>query len=147
MNSLTDRNADYLLHELRFINRFINLKVVLFSKSSLHFISSALNICAIRFSDENVITDNHLFVSRFSTWMNKSFIKTDLKKINCIFFALQIISICKRQWLIKAFEIIEFCSIYVKFIHDCQTMSVISSSRRQSTLDYSVCSLKKLIFT
>ena len=67
MNSPSGRDADCLLHELRFIDRFADLKTVLFPNSSLHFVSSAINACAIRFPDENVATDSYLFVLRSST--------------------------------------------------------------------------------
>ena len=79
--------------------------------------------------------------------MNKSFTKAGLKKIDCISFALQIASICRHQWLVEAFGAIESCSTFAKFIHDFQMVSVISSSRRPSRVDHSVCSLRKAKFT
>jgi hypothetical protein len=67
MYAPTGRDADCLLHEPRTINRFADLKAVLFPSSLLHFIPPAINACAVRFPDENVTTDSCLSVSRPST--------------------------------------------------------------------------------
>ena len=64
MNVVTFRKADYLFYELRIIDYFTNLKVILFLNSLLHFISSVINACNTYFSDENIITNSYLSVLR-----------------------------------------------------------------------------------
>jgi hypothetical protein len=90
-------DADYLLHELRIIDRFADLKAVLFPNSPLHSIVLAINACTVLFPDENVATDSCLSISRPSTWMDTLSTKDEFKEIENIVFTLQATSVCKYQ--------------------------------------------------
>jgi hypothetical protein len=64
MSAPTCGDADCLLPKPRTINRFADLKAVLFLNSSLYFIPPAINAYDVCFSDENVTTDGVLSISR-----------------------------------------------------------------------------------
>jgi hypothetical protein len=64
MNALICGDVECLLHEPGIIDRFADLKAVLFLNSLLHSIPPAINACDVRFPDENVATDSCLSILR-----------------------------------------------------------------------------------
>ena len=88
MNTFICGDVECLLHESGIIDRFVDLKAVFFLDSPLYSIPLAINVCDIRFPNENVVIDGYLSILRLSTWMNKLSVKTDFKEIDNVFFVL-----------------------------------------------------------